>query len=290
MTSTENSTLAAAHRKALVVSIGALCSELGFGSATESCVETLTEILQSYITELGRSARTYCELSGRTVPMVTDVSMAVVEMGVDVSALKTYAKRLSRSRIPHQDRARQPMNNNTLQVGEKNKHPTHIPEHLPPFPDPHTYIKTATFKEQETDYRVIREKASSQKRDVERALTRFIAKTGDTQTLFPGDSNLFPLIACTPSPLPYLDALMPPEHEMAERRQRRSHQLRLEQKQSSEETPEKNTVEESPSLPKPPGSPGASRSKSELKELKSSNPYLRKVKKPKGKRKKSFNY
>ena len=53
------------------------------------------------ITELGRSARTYCELSGRTIPMVTDISMAVVEMGVDVSGLKTYAKRLSRSRIPH---------------------------------------------------------------------------------------------------------------------------------------------------------------------------------------------
>ena len=33
--------------------------------------------------------------------MVTDVSMAVVEMGADVSGLKTYAKRLSRSRIPH---------------------------------------------------------------------------------------------------------------------------------------------------------------------------------------------
>ena len=54
------------------------------------------------------------------------------------------------------------------------------------------YLLSQTFKEQETDYRVIREKAASQKRDVERALTRFIAKTGDTQTLFPGDSNLFP--------------------------------------------------------------------------------------------------
>ncbi len=29
-----------------------------------------------------------------------------------------------------------------LQVGEKKKHPGHVPDHLPAFPDPHTYIKT----------------------------------------------------------------------------------------------------------------------------------------------------
>ena len=81
---------------------------------------------------------------------------------------------------------------------------------------------------------------------------------------------------------------MPPEHEIAdEDSDEITENEDLEQKQSSEETPEKNTVEESPSLSKPPGSPGASRSRTELKELKSSNPYLRKVKKPKSKRKKS---
>lgn len=39
--------------------------------------------------------------------------------------------------------------------------------------------------------------AASQKRDVERALTRFIAKTGKIHNLFNSeDSNLFPLISC----------------------------------------------------------------------------------------------
>lgn len=49
-----------------------------------------------------------------------------------------------------------------------------------------------TQKAPVNEYQIIREKAASQKRDVERALTRFIAKTGETQTLIRDDSNLFP--------------------------------------------------------------------------------------------------
>lgn len=29
-----------------------------------------------------------------------------------------------------------------LTAGQKRLHPSHIPSHLPEFPDPHTYIKT----------------------------------------------------------------------------------------------------------------------------------------------------
>lgn len=38
----------------------------------------------------------------------------------------------------------------------------------------------------------MREKASAEHRDIERALTRFIAKTGDTENLFPDDPYAFP--------------------------------------------------------------------------------------------------
>ena len=49
-----------------------------------------------------------------------------------------------------------------------------------------------TNKKPITEYQLIREKAASQKRDVERALTRFIAKTGDTEKLFEDDPYAFP--------------------------------------------------------------------------------------------------
>lgn len=47
MTSTENSQLAASHRRALLVAVAATCSEAGFTAGDEDCLETLAEIMQS---------------------------------------------------------------------------------------------------------------------------------------------------------------------------------------------------------------------------------------------------
>lgn len=53
-------------------------------------------------------------------------------------------------------------------------------------------VFSQTFREPVSDYQVLREKAASQRRDVERALTRFMAKTGETQSLFKDDVTTFP--------------------------------------------------------------------------------------------------
>jgi hypothetical protein len=45
------------------------------------------------------------------------------------------------------------------------------------LPDPHAYIRTPTYKQPETEYEAIREKSANQKRDIEKALTKFLAKT-----------------------------------------------------------------------------------------------------------------
>lgn len=101
-----------------------------------------------------------------------------------------------------------------------------------------------------TEYEAIREKLASQKRDVERALTRFVAKTGATQSLFADDANLFPLIACKPVAQAYLCALLPKD-------------------QVFEQEDEDSTKEGSHSLDR----------RSEPAEL-VDNPYLRSVKMP----------
>ncbi|XP_063956713.1 transcription initiation factor TFIID subunit 8-like [Lytechinus pictus] len=286
MTSTDNSQLTASHRRALFVSVAATCSEAGFSTGDKDCLETLTEIIQSFITELGQSSRAYCELACRSLPMVTDIAMAMSQMGVDGSDLKQFARRKHKIVIPKQDRLRPTTDPSGLQVGQRNKHPSYIYDHLPAFPDAHTYIQTPTFKPQDNDYKTVREKAASQRRDVERALTRFIAKTGDNQTLFPGDSNLFPLIACTPSPVPYLDALIPQEHDILQESD--DEQTQEGDIKSADESEEKRDSQDTEGKVKGAEDEGAQSTPAKRRHDPEiiDNPFLRQPKRPRYKKKK----
>ncbi|XP_013785053.1 transcription initiation factor TFIID subunit 8-like isoform X1 [Limulus polyphemus] len=198
-----------ARRKLLFAAVSSLCMEAGFNASDKMALETLTEMLQSCLTEIARSTHGFCELSGRTQPVVGDIVMALVEMGINIDSIPSYAKRSNRINLPTPSVTPLPSNSKILQAGEKRPLPSYIPEHYPPFPDPHAYIRTPTYKQPVTEYEALREKAASQKRDVERALTRFIAKTGDTHNLSTDDTNLFPLIACKPLSNPCLSALLP---------------------------------------------------------------------------------
>uniref|UniRef100_A0A0B6ZLX0 Transcription initiation factor TFIID subunit 8 n=2 Tax=Arion vulgaris TaxID=1028688 RepID=A0A0B6ZLX0_9EUPU len=200
-------------RRALKTSVAALLVEIGYQAAETLALETFIEMAEAYIYEAGRGSRAYAELAGRTLVMPSDVVMALVEMGLDFTAIPDHARRENKTVFlpPIQTPLTGP--SKILQVGEKRKHPAHIPDYLPPFPDPHTHIRTACFKQPTNEYQLVREKAASQKRNVEVALTRFIAKTGTTQSLFKDDKSAFPLIACKPSPLPYMSALLPSDCE-----------------------------------------------------------------------------
>jgi len=201
-------------RHCLKVAVSALCTEVGFESAESSCVETLTELTTSLLTELGRSARAYCELAGRVEPVVADLVLALVELGMPLEGLRDYAVRGARVSLAQPTLAVPAKQTAILHTGNKKRHPPHVPESMPDMPDSHSYIRTPTHRQPVTDYESVREKAASQKRDVERALTRFIAKTGKIHNLFNSDdSNLFPLISCVKEEegfrLPaYVDALV----------------------------------------------------------------------------------
>jgi transcription initiation factor TFIID subunit 8 len=213
--SSSTKTVSDGRRKMLRISAGALCSEVGFGCIENSALETLTEAMQSYIFELARSSKAYSELASRTKPMFGDVLLAQIDMGSDVQSLYAYAKRTNKTvLLPPAHKVDHPPHK-SLQTGDKRPHPGYVPDYMPLFPDPHSYITTDTQRQPVNDYQTIREKAASQKRDVERALTRFIAKTGITHNLFRSDSETtsYPLIACSPSTMPYLSALLPKDFE-----------------------------------------------------------------------------
>ncbi|XP_029578536.1 transcription initiation factor TFIID subunit 8 isoform X2 [Salmo trutta] len=254
-----------ARRRTLQVVVSSLLTECGFESAEKATVESLTEMIQSYISEVGRCAKAYCEHTARITPTLSDAVVTLNEMAPVTNA---------------------PVIPKALIAGQKRSHPSHIPSHFPEFPDPHTYIKTPTFREPVSDYQVVREKAASQRRDVERALTRFMAKTGETQSLFKDDVTAFPLIAERPSSIPYLSALLPSELELQTLEETDSSEQ--DDQTDSENTPVNNLNDD----------PGADKENSVFpaggvvplvkvsEENMIDNPYLRPVKKPKVRRKK----
>ncbi|XP_056413771.1 transcription initiation factor TFIID subunit 8 isoform X1 [Hyla sarda] len=271
------------RRRTLLVVVSALLTEAGFDSAEKAAVETLTEMLQSYLTEVGRSAKSYCEHTARTQPTLPDIVVTLIEMGFNVDTLPAYAKRSQRMVITAPPVTNNPVVPKALIAGQNKPHPQHIPGHLPEFPDPHTYIKTPTCREPVADYQVLREKAASQRRDVERALTRFMAKTGETQSLFKDDTSTFPLIAARPLSIPYLNALLPSELELQQ----------VEETDSSEQ--DDQTDNENLSMHLQVDDSGAEKENSSVLQQNSvkggeetliDNPYLRPVKKPKLRRKK----
>ncbi|XP_077581877.1 transcription initiation factor TFIID subunit 8 isoform X2 [Stigmatopora nigra] len=272
-----------ARRRTLQVAVSALLTECGFDSAEKVAVETLTEMMQSYITEIGRCAKSYCEHTARSVPTLSDTVLTLIEMGFNVDTLPVYAKRSQRMVITAPPVTNQPMTPKALSAGLKRTHPAHIPGHYPEFPDPHTYIKTPTFREPVSDYQVVREKAATQRRDVERALTRFMAKTSKTQSLFKDDVTAFPLIAAQPSTIPYLSALLPSELELQTLEDTDS----MEQDDQADGDTTGNldelAVDKENSM-LPPG--GAIPPTKNCEDNVIDNPYLRPVKKPKVRRKK----
>ncbi|KAK7873130.1 hypothetical protein R5R35_006356 [Gryllus longicercus] len=198
------------RRRTLVSTVSCLLNEIAIDSADNASIETLTEVIESLIVEIGSSSRSYCELSGRTEPVIGDVIMALVNMGLSLEGIEQHAYRSNASVLAAPLTGVNPKTLNILQAGVKQSHPCYIPTHLPFFPDPHAYIRTPTHKQPVTEYEAIREKAANQKRDVERALTRFVAKTSETHSLFLSeDNNMFPLIACNTQFPVYLKALLP---------------------------------------------------------------------------------
>ncbi|XP_054649915.1 transcription initiation factor TFIID subunit 8 [Dunckerocampus dactyliophorus] len=275
-----------ARRRTLQVVVSALLTECGFDCAEKAAVETLTEMMQSYITEIGRCAKSYCEHTARSIPTLSDTVVTLIEMGFNIDTLPVYAKRSQRMVITAPPITNPPLTPKALSAGHKRTHPAHIPSHFPEFPDPHTYIKTPTFREPVSDYQVVREKAATQRRDVERALTRFMAKTSKTQSLFKDDISAFPLIAAQSSAIPYLSALLPSELELQT----------LEETDSSEQddqTDSENAAgtiisddlgvdKENAMLPPSGTIPSTKGNEDNVID----NPYLRPVKKPKVRRKK----
>lgn len=208
--------MAQARRKVLSLAVCACCHEAGFTSAEESTIELLTVMLQSLITEMGRTSQMMAEHNGRCEVTPNDLIITLIDMGLNVESILEFANKKDLiSRIPTPGREQPQKQPTILHIGQTRPKHSYIPDYFPDFPDAHSYIRTPTQRQPISEYEAIRDKAASQKRDLERALTRFMAKTCESNpehSLFANNASLnkfFPLISIRPSALPFLDALLP---------------------------------------------------------------------------------
>jgi len=183
--------------------------ETGFAYADKAALETLTEIFQSLLIEMGHSTRLYTEVAGRVEPTVGDFVLGITDLGIRVvpTQLRAFSRRHGRPVLPNPQVLPLPKTPQILSAGKRRALPSYIPDYFPPMPDPHAYIRTPTHRQPLADYAACREKISQQKRDVERSLTKFYARTSHCFYLFPDNQSLYPLIS--PKPVTYLDTHIP---------------------------------------------------------------------------------
>lgn len=200
------------ERKFLKTTVAGILLEIGFQATEPAALETLVEMLFSVLSQMGNNSRRYAEVAGRLEPLGADVMMGLIDMGLfkNTSSLLAYAKRSNRAVLPSPVPSVQPRQTSNLQAGTRLPHPSYMPNYMPPFPDPHAYIRTPTHKQPVTEYEAIREKSAIHKHELEKSLIKFLVKTGPIESLFLNQENdCFPLIANKPQPPAYLSALIP---------------------------------------------------------------------------------
>ncbi|XP_054845126.1 transcription initiation factor TFIID subunit 3 isoform X2 [Eublepharis macularius] len=122
----------------LRVSVAQVCQALGWDSVQLSACDLLTDVLQRYLHVLGRGCQRYCELYGRTDPILEDVGEAFKLMGVNLHELEDYILNIEPVTFAHQIPSFPVSKNNVLQFpqpGSKDaeERKEYIPDYMPPI-------------------------------------------------------------------------------------------------------------------------------------------------------------
>ncbi|XP_058096451.1 transcription initiation factor TFIID subunit 8 [Magnolia sinica] len=155
------------------IAVAQVCEVAGFQSFQQSALDALSDIAVRYLRDLGKTARFYANSSGRTECNVFDVIQGLEDLCllqgfsgasdvnrclagsgtvreimqyVSLSEEIPFVRPLPRFPVI---KARKPTPS-FAQVGEVPPG-KHIPDWLPAFPDPHTYVRTPVWNERAKD-------------------------------------------------------------------------------------------------------------------------------------------
>ncbi|GMS95495.1 hypothetical protein PENTCL1PPCAC_17670, partial [Pristionchus entomophagus] len=176
-----------AFGKVLRQAVAAICVGNGFDAADPDVLEMLTHIASAYIKEISEGGRIITENAGRTKMIPADIWLSLVNMGHNVSQLPDYLNEQQGGRsieIAPPKIGNPPSIPNPLRVGSSRTHHPHIHEYFPPFPDPHTYVRSEISLEPDQSYERARELLASKKREAETSLSDFFLRTHQSTCVF----------------------------------------------------------------------------------------------------------
>lgn len=146
---------------ALRVGVAQVLQSMNIVSSSRTALNTLTDVVARFITQLGARSTQFCEIVGRTDANEFDIVSALQTMGLSCRALSQFVAgsgqiafayqlgdgvrtfRQCIDRQTEETRARYATQMNDIAQTGPAARPSFVPQYLPPFPKEHTYRHTA---------------------------------------------------------------------------------------------------------------------------------------------------
>ncbi|KAD5508493.1 hypothetical protein R6Q59_030891 [Mikania micrantha] len=174
------------------VAVAQICERLGFDSCNDSALEALADVAIRYVKDLGKTVKFYANVANRTECNVFDVIQGLEDLGsstgfpggsdVCTSLLGSGVMKeiINYVEVIEEVPFSQPVPSfpivrnrkltpSFVQMGETPEF-KHVPEWLPAFPDPHTYIYSPVWNERTSDPRSDKVELARQRRKAENSL------------------------------------------------------------------------------------------------------------------------
>lgn len=183
------------------IAVAQICEATGFNCSSLSAIDTFSEILIRFITEIGKSAHFYSDLANRTSCNEFDVIQALEDLssshgftsascsnrcllksGVmkEITDFVEIEKEIPFARSLPKYPVKGTMSNHFLsfvKFGEDSGK-KHIPDWLPAFPDSHTYVETPVWNERKTTAQDAKIEQAKTRRKAEKSLLRLQKNLG----------------------------------------------------------------------------------------------------------------
>jgi len=162
-------------RELLKIVIAQICQSMDCEGIEQSACETMVDILQHYIEELGYLSHMYAEHAGRIECNFNDTLLAVKDLQVSMKDIMLFhsqvedvpfARAIPRFPMgPNQKRKKVLTSSDAL--------PGHIPLYFPPYPDKYSFVNTPLYVEREKDRKKLRSRKNKERTQLEDNLTKF---------------------------------------------------------------------------------------------------------------------